>query len=148
MLQDTFDNVPLVFSLPMACTDDVRTPEGVRNPGQGFTVPAGITTLGFTGQPLAAHHSGGIDWNMYVIADKPYEGFLTQWSHQNRRGQKQVILRLKGEQQFRIVIVPWPKGQQPESIPESINVTERDGIITVAVNGQTVQFDPQGKRIQ
>jgi len=32
--------------------------------------------------------SGGIDWNLYVITDAPYEGFLTEWSHSNWRGQR------------------------------------------------------------
>jgi len=144
MLQDTFKGDPMVFSLAMACEDQVQTPEGARKPGEGFTIPAGVSRIGFTGQRLDAHHSGGIDWNIYVIADRPHEGFLTEWGHENRRPQKQVILRLKGDQRFRVVIVPWPKGKQPENI----RVAERNGGVTVSVAGRTVSFDAQGRRMR
>jgi hypothetical protein len=137
LIDDQFTQVPLVLSLAMAAEDDVQTPEGDRKPGECFTLPAGVSRLDFTGQPLERHPAGGIDWSLFVIADAPQEAFLTEWSHRNRGGQRQVILRLKGESRFQVVVVPWPKGRQPQVV---VVHRQEDGL-AVEVDGRTIRFE-------
>ncbi len=137
LIDDRFATVPLVFSLAMACEDVVRTPQGERKPGEGFILPAGVSRLDFTGQPLDKHPDGGIDWCLFVAAATPQEAFLSEWAHRNRRGQRQVILRLLGKDNFRVAIVPWPKGRSPQSIA----VHRHEDGLAVEVDGQTVRFE-------
>ncbi len=142
-IQDTFDGeegaAPKVFSLNFMSTGPVETPEGPKVAGQGFTLQPGLRMLGFAGQTFAKHATQGIDWEVYVLADRPIQGFLAEWSHQNVCPEQQTLLRLKSDGPFRMVIVAWPKGAKPVDL----QVQEADGL-SVTAGGKTVRLAPSG----
>ncbi len=125
-----------VFLLNLMAQGAVQTPEGPKTVGQGFGVPAGVTRLRFTGQDFAKHPTGGIDWDLYIIADQPQDAFLAEYEHKTRGGEKQTILRLRGPGRFQVVIVPWYKG----ATPPNINIAPAGNAVTVAAGGATAQF--------
>ncbi|MHB9133468.1 MAG: hypothetical protein ACYDBB_20575 [Armatimonadota bacterium] len=105
-----------VFLLNLMNSGAVETPDGPKNVGDSFAIPAGVTKLHFIGQTFAKHISQGIDWDLYVIADAPQEAFLAQYEHKNVMPERQTILRLKGTGRFQVVIVPYFKGAKPEGV--------------------------------
>jgi hypothetical protein len=136
-VRDTFDDGPFVFSLAMTAQDRIALPNGAASVGDGFTLSAGATRLDVTGQVFEAHRADGIDWALFVAGDTAVEGFLTRWQHSNSGGQRQVILRLKGQSPYRLAIVPWPKEQPPASLNATLG---DDGQLTVEVNGDVVRM--------
>jgi len=139
-IQDRFTGGPFVWSINLFCEDEIDTPEGQRRPGDGFALKPGVNRLVCTGQALPAHPSRGIDWLLYLICSQTQEGFLSQWSHRNHVPTRQVLLRIKGSEGFRVVIVPYPKGQPPDDI----QVREEGGLTGVTLKGKTVRFDGEG----
>ena len=143
-LQDSFDGeeagVPKVMCLNLMATGPVQTPDGPRAGGQAFGLKPGLGVLGFTGQTFAKHPAQGIDWEMYVLADRAVEGFLAEWSHQNVCPEQQTLLRLKSDGPFRMVIVAWPKGARPADL----QVQEQGGGLAVTAAGKTVRIAADG----
>ncbi len=125
-----------VFLLNLMADGPVETPEGPKNVGQGFVVPTGVTRLRFTGQVFDKHPTGGIDWDLYVIADAPQEAFLAQYEHNVRGGEKQTILRLRGTGRFQVVIVPWYKG----AAPANVGVERARNVVTVSAGAAQATF--------
>lgn len=133
----------------------VETPEGPRTPGQGFAVPAGVTRLAVTGQTWPAHATQGVDWDLYLVTDKPQQAEIGEWKHNwhlsteqaqfqraNGRGfeERQYLLRLKSDGPFRAILVPYFKGQRPEGLA----VTVVGDQVAVSAGGQSARFGPQG----
>ncbi len=140
-IQDTFNNdASKVFLLNLMAQGDVETPQGKKKIGQAFYVRKGVSRLGFTGQTFPLHHSQGIDWDLFVMADKSTEGFLAHWSHKNHGGECQHILRLKSRGAFRVFIVPYAKGKRPADI--RVNQVKHEVVITAA--GKTAHVRPDG----
>ncbi|HOF88389.1 MAG TPA: hypothetical protein PLZ36_09845, partial [Armatimonadota bacterium] len=135
-ITDTFTTADSkVFLLNLMNTGPIETPQGVKTVGDGFTIPAGVTKLRYTGQPFPKHPAGGIDWDLYVIADAPQEAFIAQYAHKNVMPETQSILRLKGAGKFQVVIVPYAKGAQP-----AVTVAARDGAVSVTAGAATATF--------
>lgn len=138
-IQDSFTKGPLVFSLNLMNQGPVETPDGPKSPGQGFSLKAGLNRLAFTGQTFDKHPSKGIDGEIYVICAEPMEGALSEWSHNNRIPERQSILRFKGNGGFRVVVVPYPKGQKPD-----VQVKADADSLDVSVKGKSVNFAKNG----
>ena len=49
--------------------------------GQVFTLHAGVSRLGFTGQTWKTHGTKGIDFSVYVVADAEQQAQVGNWGH-------------------------------------------------------------------
>ena len=125
-----------VFLLNLMAAGPVETPEGPKNVGEGFGVPAGVTRLRFTGQTFDKHPTKGIDWDLYIIADAPQDAFLAQYEHKNHGGERQTILRLCGTGRFQVVIVPWYK----PATPANVAVAPAGNAVTVSAGAEQASF--------
>ena len=169
-LQDTFEGAegPKVFTLNLAAEGDVETPGGRVTPpprmwgndsvaaarklpkelpsaGSVFALPTGLSRLRFTGQAWKAHPSGGIDFDVYVFADREQQAQIGNWAHawhpqgetelfEQANGrpfeERQHILRIHGDGPFRVLLIPRPKGRQgpePEVKAENDTLVVRSG---------------------
>ena len=124
-----------VFLLNLMNDGPVLTSDGPKNVGDSFTIPADVTRLQYTGQPFKKHPAGGIDWDLYIIADAPQEGFIAQYAHKNVVPETQSILRLKGAGKFQVIIVARRKGAKAE-----VTVTRQNGLVIVASDGGRATF--------
>jgi hypothetical protein len=124
-----------VFLLNLMNAGAIDTPQGPKNVGEGFTIPAGVTKLHYTGQTFDKHPAGGIDWDVYVIADAPQEAFIAQYAHKNVMPETQSILRLKGAGAFQVIIVAYNKGTQP-----AVTVAPQAGGVTVTSGAGKATF--------
>ncbi len=100
--------------------------------GPAFALQRGVNRVGFTGQAWKSHPAQGIDFDVCVLADAPQKAQVGHWSHSWHPGREaqeyrdanggrnfeesQYILRIRGEQGFRVVIVAWPKGRKPQDL--------------------------------
>jgi hypothetical protein len=135
-IRDTFTTPESkVFLLNLMNEGAILAPDGAKNVGDSFTIPAGVTKLHYTGQRFAKHPSGGIDWDLYVITDAPQEACIAQYAHKNVMPETQSILRLKGTGAFQVVIVAYNKGAQP-----NVTVTRQNGAVTVSAGANTATF--------
>ncbi|MHB9131777.1 MAG: hypothetical protein ACYDBB_11900 [Armatimonadota bacterium] len=112
-IRDMFTTDSKVFLLNLMNEGAVITPDGEKNVGDSFSIPVGVTKLHYTGQQFAKHPAGGIDWDLYVIADAPQEAFIAEYAHDKPKPERQSILRLKGTGAFQVVIVAYRKGTTP-----------------------------------
>jgi hypothetical protein len=135
-LRDEF-NTPesRVFLQNLMNEGRIDTSEGPKQVGDSFVVRAGVTKLHYTGQAFPKHPSGGIDWDLYVIADAPQQAFLAHYSHKNTMPETQSILRLKGEGGFQVVIVAYNKGAKPE-----VAVGRQNGAVVVTSGTSKAAF--------
>ena len=100
------------------------TPEKLPSTGPVFPLPAGLNKFGFTGQWL-------IDWDLYTDAATPMQALIGNWGHtwhpsteQNQFGkaqgrsfeERQHILRLRGQDKIRTIILPYRKGARPDNL--------------------------------
>ncbi|NQU22729.1 MAG: hypothetical protein HQ567_15740 [Candidatus Nealsonbacteria bacterium] len=116
-----------VFLLNLMNAGPIDTPDGAKDVGDSFTIPAGVAKLHYTGQAFPKHPAGGINWDLYVIADAPQEAFVARYAHQNVTPETQSILRLKGTGRFQVVIIAYKKGAKPE-----VTVTRQNETLVVS----------------
>ncbi|MHB9024244.1 MAG: hypothetical protein ACYC7E_08720 [Armatimonadota bacterium] len=130
---------PVISTLNLMAQGEVATPAGPVKPeerfyhcqdktkqqlpsaGTPFDLPAGLQRLSFTGQWI-------IDWDLYVDSGTAMKAAIGNWGHnwhpstetnQFQRSQKlpfkerQHILRLRGQDRIRMLILPYRKGERP-----------------------------------
>jgi hypothetical protein len=124
-----------VFLLNLMNEGPIQLPDGLKNVGASFAIPAGVTKLHYSGQRFEKHPAGGIDWDLYVIADAPQEAFIAQYAHKNVMPETQSVLRLKGTGGFRVVMVAYNKGANPE-----VTVTRQGDAVTVTAGDGKATF--------
>jgi hypothetical protein len=129
-----------VFTLNLMANGDVDTPAGKMSPpprtwdhrdpnrqelpsaGPVFSLAPGLNRLGFTGQRQ-------IDWDLYTVTDETQQAHVGNWAHtwhphaeqaefQKANGgrpfeERQHILRLKGSNDFTVLLLPYRKGEKP-----------------------------------
>jgi hypothetical protein len=136
-------HLPVVSTLTLMAQGAVTTPAGKQTPverthqakdntsttpdqlpytGPAFPLAQGLNKFAFTGQ-------WGIDWDLYTDAATPMQASLGNWGNQwhpsteqgqFRRAQgkpyeeRQHILRVRGQDAMRFIILPYRKGQRPE----------------------------------
>jgi hypothetical protein len=115
------------------------TPDQLPYTGPACPLAAGLNRFVFTGQ-------WGIDWELYTDAAVPMQASLGTWTNtwhpsteqgQFQRAQgrpfeeRQHILRVRGQDALRFLILPYHKGERPESLQ-----VERRGTDTVIRNGE------------
>ncbi len=124
-----------VFLLNQMNAGPIGTPAGPKNAGDSFTIPAGVTRLHYTGQPFPKHPRGGIDWDLYVIADAPQEVFIAQYAHKNGMPETQSILRLRGQGRFQVVIIACNKGAKADA-----TVTRQNAAVVMTAGENRTTF--------
>ncbi|MHB9131237.1 MAG: hypothetical protein ACYDBB_09135 [Armatimonadota bacterium] len=178
VVQDTYAGTGAtgakVATLNLVAAGAVETPDGTVKPlertwqpsnikdgkkeypsvGEVFLLPTGVNRLRFTGQSWVAHPTGGIDWDLYVVADEDQEAYIGNWAHQfagplgmyfqQANGkpfeERQHILRIRGNQGFTFVIVPYLKGHRPTDL-----TVKTDGNATkVSSGGKSIRVVPDG----
>jgi hypothetical protein len=97
----------------------VKTNQQLPSAGVPFALAAGLNRFQFTGQWL-------IDWDLYVQTESPAQAAIGNWGHnwhpsgeanqfakaQGRPfSERQHILRLRGQDHFRTLILPYRKGE-------------------------------------
>ena len=103
----------------------------------------GAQRFGFAG-------SQGIDFDVYTVSDQPQEAMIGNWSapiwggHAKGRFESQHLLRVKGDDAFTTVIVPWRKGEPPTGL----TVVKKEGAVTVTLGNQRVTVDSDGYTIE
>lgn len=141
-----------IMTLNLCATGGVATAAGLIFPierlaperasaGPIFSLPAGVQRLRFTG-------AFGIDFDVYVVGDRPQQALLGNFGITVGGGveaaaprvERQHILRVKGGGRFRTLIVPWRKGEQPADLL----VQATDGEVTVRQNGRVITFTDSG----
>ena len=133
---------PVISTLNLMAQGAVATPAGQVTPverihpanqdttvdlpstGAPFAVAAGLNKFSFTGQWL-------IDWDLYTDADAPMQALIGNWGHKNHptgelnqftkaQGkpfeERQHILRLRGQDRIRTIILPYRKGERPDNL--------------------------------
>jgi hypothetical protein len=159
-----------VFTLNLMAEGAVETPAGRLIPtprlwgtgieerasaGRVVELKPGVNRLGFTGQAWPAHPTKGIEWEIYVVADEPQQVLVGNWAHAWHPGpetrqfldangrsfeERQHILRLRGTNGFRVLLVPYLKGRRPADL----DVKLAGDRIAVTVDGYSVRFDSRG----
>ena len=124
------------------------TPDQLPSAGTSFALPAGLNKFGFTGQWL-------IDWDLYTDATTPMQAFIGNWGHkwhpsteQNQFSktqdrpfeERQHILRLRGQDKIRTIILPYRKGARPENL----TVTKQDGNTVIHSGAMTLTLTEHG----
>ncbi len=109
-----------------------------------LSLPPGLNKFEFTGQWL-------IDWNLYTLSTQPLDATLGSWSHnwhpsreqsefQKANGfpfrESQYIFRVRGTSDFETLLVPYRKGENPET-----TVTANGPEILITRNRSTATFD-------
>lgn len=147
-----------VLPIPRFHGSGSRHPDRRENPSAGpvFPLPAGIQRLRFTGQAWPRHPAGGVDFDVYVIADTPQSGLLGHWAHAWHPGaeirefeeangrpfeERQHILRLRSEDRFQVVLVVWPKG----SLPPGLQVTRDAAAVVVRAGVRGLRLSADGE---
>jgi hypothetical protein len=123
--------------------------------GRVVELKPGVNRLGFTGQAWPAHPRKGIDWEIYVVADEPQQVLVGNWAHAWHPGpetrqfleangrpfeERQHILRLRGANGFRVLLVPYLKGRRPADLDVKLDGDR----VAVTVKGHTIRFDSRG----
>ncbi|MFN3651061.1 MAG: hypothetical protein ACK47B_15915 [Armatimonadota bacterium] len=163
------DAGPKIFTLNLAAQGEVETPTGRVSPpmrthdaqggrepnkkelpsaGPVFPLQPGLNRLGFTGQ-------WKIDWDLYTFADEPQQAHVGNWAHfyhphteqvefrkANDRPfeERQHILRVRGQNGFNTLILPYPKGRRPSDL----KVVHSEAGVTVTQNGAETRLDASG----
>jgi hypothetical protein len=118
-------------------------PEQMENPSAGNVLPLnrGIHRFRFNGQQWPKHPAGGVNFDLFIVADEPQQALIGNWAHAWHPGrevqefqsandrpfeERQHILRIRGKSGFRVVLAVWPKGAQPP--PLRVAASEHGGI--------------------
>jgi hypothetical protein len=144
---------PKIFSLTLMATGPVETAEGSREvpvssapakppAGAPIALANGVTRLGFKGQ-------WGIDFDVFIVGDRPQQATITGWKHFWHPGREageylratgtkfeetQHILRLRGTGSFDVLIVPYRRGMRPHDL--AVTRTS-DGALRILRGGKT-----------
>ena len=139
---------PLTPVERMHTADQITTPEKLPSTGPVFPLAAGLNKFGFTGQWL-------IDWDLYTDAATPMQAVIGNWGNkwhpsteQNQfsKAQKrpyeerQHILRLRGQDKIRTIILPYRKGARPENL----TVTKQDADTVIHSGTMTITLTEHG----
>ncbi|MHB9129917.1 MAG: chitobiase/beta-hexosaminidase C-terminal domain-containing protein [Armatimonadota bacterium] len=145
-----------VFTLNLVAKDAVTTPGGNITPiarmdpqlpsnGTVFTVPSGVQRFGFIGQQFGTTGvTPAIDWDLYTVSGINQQAFIGAWGNAwspdanqywvangEPYTEKQYILRIKGNSNFKTLILPYRKGQG-----RTQSVTENGGVVTITAGGE------------
>jgi hypothetical protein len=105
--------VPELRTHPYAAK--AANPQQLPSSSKTYNLPAGISSLSFTGQ-------FGVDFDLFVIATENQSmtlgNWAVSWTQQSLRNweERQHILRLSGKGPFKIVMVPYPSGHRPADL--------------------------------
>jgi hypothetical protein len=154
LISDTFAGARAseekVMTLNLCAEGVVTTPAGLIVPQPRLApelpsaspvidLPAGVQRFRFTG-------SFGIDFDVYIVGERPQQALLGNWGIKVENGpatgkiERQHILRVKGSGAFRCLVVPWRKGEEPRDLA----VTASAGEISVRQNGRVTTFTDNG----
>jgi hypothetical protein len=92
------------------------------------------------------HGSFGIDFDVYIVGDRPQQALLGNWGIRIENGpatgkiERQHILRVKGSGAFRCLVVPWRRGEEPRDLAVTASADE----ISVRQNGRVTAFTDNG----
>ena len=159
---------PVVSTLTLMAQGEVTTPVGKQTPverthpgkhndstipdqlpytGPVFPLAEGLNKFAFTGQ-------WGIDWELYTTAAVPMQAslgnWINQWHPSTEQGQfqraqgkpyeeRQHILRIRGQDALRFLILPYRKGERPEPFQVELQATGtviRSGPMTLRLGTQ------------
>lgn len=163
VIDDMFSGAkePMISTLNLVAQGEVATPRGPVRPeerlydhreskpqmpsaGKRLPLAAGLNRFRFRGQWL-------IDWDLYVQAPGPIEAAIGNWGHRwnpsTEAGQfaksqgrpfeeRQHILRLRGAERFRTVVLPYLKDHAPDPLQvetqgQSLRVRSGDATLTI-----------------
>ena len=170
------DGKPVVSTLNMMAQGPVSTPSGLVTPlertsppnqnltpvqlpsaSTPFELPSGLNKFSFTGQWL-------IDWDLYTEAAAPMQALIGHWGHQSHpsgeanqfvRAQKrpfeerQHILRLRGKDRMRMILLPYRKGERPDHLAvakQDAATVIRSGAMTLTLTGHGFSCENGGSR--
>jgi hypothetical protein len=120
------------------------TPDQLPSAGPAFALAAGLNRFTFVGQ-------WGIDWDLYTDAAAPLQACLGSWANrwhpsteqgQFQRSQgrpyeeRQYLLRVRGQDALRLILLPYRKGERPaplEVVPGPAGVVVRSGPLTLTL---------------
>jgi hypothetical protein len=115
-----------------------------------ITLAPGMRRFDFTGTAWPAHPAGGINWEVYLPSGVSNDATLTTWAHTFTPSvefdeflatngssfvERQTMLRVKGQEGFLTIIVPYFKGQRPTGL----NVSQAGD--TIFVNAADFDFE-------
>jgi hypothetical protein len=131
---------------PLHTPDQNTTPDKLPSAGPAFPLAAGLNKFAFTGQWL-------IDWELYTDAPAAMQASIGHWGNtwhpsteqnQFRKAQgkgyeeRQHILRLRGQDRMRVIMLPYRKGEKPNLC----TVEQHDGATMIRMDMRTlVLFD-------
>ncbi len=180
LIQDSYDGAGAggakVFTLNLCAEGEVETPAGKvlptprlrgygshqggrrENPSSDavFPLAPGVHRLRFTGQHWPRHPTGGVDFDIFIVTDRPQEAFLGNWAHawhpgaetqefQEANGrpfeERQYILRLRGEGGFRVLLIAWSKG----TTPPRMTIEQPGNDLSIRANEAVLQISPSGQ---
>ena len=124
------------------------TPDQLPSAGTPFVLLAGLNKFGFTGQWL-------IDWDLYTDATTSMQALIGNWGHkwhpateQNQFSkaqgkpfeERQHILRLRGQDRMRMIILPYRKAERPDNLA----VTKQAGDTVIHSGTMTMTLTEHG----
>ena len=127
--------------------NDATTPDQLPSTGPAFPLAAGLNKFVFSGQ-------WGIDWELVTDAAVPMQAALGNWSNkwhpsteqgQFQRAQgrpyeeRQHLLRVRGQDAMRFLILPYRQGERPEPLHVEHRASDtiiRNGPLTLTLGRQ------------
>ncbi|MEK7256969.1 MAG: hypothetical protein AAB316_19595, partial [Bacteroidota bacterium] len=165
VVKDNLSNVNqnMVWSFNFMGRDVVQTPSGAVDPPAAFNgnpsasgnIPlsaGGLKRFDFTGIQWNLHPAGGINWEVYVAPKFAQDCTLAEWAHNSHPNiekneyqasngasfeERQIMMRVRGKEEFYTIIVPYNKGQRPANL----NVTRNGETVTVTTSDFTFNTD-------
>ncbi|MDQ6677915.1 MAG: hypothetical protein M3Z09_11520, partial [Acidobacteriota bacterium] len=159
-----------VFTLNLMAQGTVQTPSGPYNPqvrfydGQNGTsseLPSSGPIVNLGSQPNRFSFTGQwlIDWDMYALTGpNQQQAIIGNWGHNwhpdseqsqfqmaNNRPfeERQHIFRLRGQDSFRVVVLPYRKGQQ-----RAVNMSDNGSQAVISAPGETITISSQSYTYQ
>ncbi len=132
-------------ALRMHAPNDHKPTDELASASEVVPLPAGANRLRFTGQ-------WGIDFDIYILADKPQQAIIGNWGYRWAPGGEagefkratgrpfeecQHILRIRGEGGFVVAIFPWRKGDAARNVM----VRGEGGKMIVSEGGQVTAIE-------
>ncbi|MHB9130243.1 MAG: chitobiase/beta-hexosaminidase C-terminal domain-containing protein [Armatimonadota bacterium] len=118
--------------------------------GTVFTVPSGVQRFAFTGQQFGtAGVTPAIDWDLYTVSSTDQQALIGNWGNNYTTDgsdysaanggaaytEKQHILRIKSNGAFKVLILPYRKGQS-----RTQTVTENAGVVTITAGTEVTNI--------